>query len=102
MGWGGSSTPAAGGYVVGAGSTVGGRPYEVTCGEAPAPLPVWLAERLRPAPLPAQRAAGGGRSTSPCPRGGPVARAGWERKQCKNAHIGPPPDSGLCDACEGS
>ena len=48
-------TRAAGGYVVGAGSVVDGRPYTVTCDTPPAPLPAWLAERLRPAPLPAQR-----------------------------------------------
>lgn len=48
-------TRAAGGLVVGPGSTVDGRPYTVTCDEPPAPLPVWLAEKLRPAPLPPQK-----------------------------------------------
>jgi hypothetical protein len=48
-------TRAGGGYVVGAGSVVDGRPYTVTCDTPPAPLPVWLAGRLRPAPLPPQR-----------------------------------------------
>lgn len=48
-------TRAAGGYVVAAGSTVDGHPYTVTCNTPPAPLPGWLAERLRPAPLPPQR-----------------------------------------------
>jgi hypothetical protein len=37
------------------GSAVDGRPYTVTCDEPPAPLPGWLAERMRPAPLPPQR-----------------------------------------------
>jgi hypothetical protein len=48
-------TRAGGGYVVGGGSAVGGRPYTVARDTAPAPLPGWLAERLRPAPLPPQR-----------------------------------------------
>jgi bifunctional DNA primase/polymerase-like protein len=48
-------TRAGGGYVVGAGSVVDGRPYTVTCDTPPAPLPGWLAERLRPAPLPPQQ-----------------------------------------------
>jgi hypothetical protein len=48
-------TRAGGGYVVAGGSTVDGRPYEVTCSVPPAPLPGWLAERLQPAPLPPQR-----------------------------------------------
>ncbi|OEJ36219.1 bifunctional DNA primase/polymerase [Streptomyces agglomeratus] len=48
-------TRAVGGYVVGAGSIVGGRSYEVVCDDAPAPLPHWLTELLRPAPLPPQK-----------------------------------------------
>ncbi|MEV7807534.1 bifunctional DNA primase/polymerase [Microbispora sp. NPDC088329] len=52
-------TRAAGGYVVGPGSVVdlpdGAGPYEVTRRDEVAPLPGWLAERLRPAPLPPQR-----------------------------------------------
>ncbi|MFG1607429.1 bifunctional DNA primase/polymerase [Actinoplanes sp. NPDC049265] len=48
-------TRAHGGYVVAAGSTVAGRPYTVTRDADVADLPAWLAERLRPAPLPAQR-----------------------------------------------
>jgi hypothetical protein len=48
-------TRAGGGYVVGGGSVIGIRPYTVTRDTAPAPLPAWLAERLRPAPLPPQR-----------------------------------------------
>ncbi|MFF4804014.1 bifunctional DNA primase/polymerase [Streptomyces sp. NPDC001351] len=48
-------TRAAGGYVVGAGSIVNGRPY-TTVHDAPvAPLPDWLTTLLRPAPLPPQR-----------------------------------------------
>ncbi|GAA1779283.1 bifunctional DNA primase/polymerase [Luedemannella helvata] len=47
-------TRAMGGYVVAAGSTVPAGRYEVTHDTAPAPLPGWLAERLRPAPLPPQ------------------------------------------------
>ncbi len=52
-------TRAAGGYVVGPGSFVdlpdGTGTYEVIHPAAPAPLPAWLADRLRPAPLPPQR-----------------------------------------------
>ncbi|WP_406122079.1 bifunctional DNA primase/polymerase [Streptomyces sp. NBC_00989] len=48
-------TRAAGGLVVGAGSTFNGRPYEVTHNGPATPLPVWLAELLRPAPLPPQK-----------------------------------------------
>jgi hypothetical protein len=48
-------TRALGGLVVGAGSTFDGHPYEVTHSGPAAPLPVWLAELLRPAPLPPQR-----------------------------------------------
>ncbi|MGI5225728.1 bifunctional DNA primase/polymerase [Actinoallomurus sp. CA-142502] len=44
-------TRANGGYVVAAGSTVAGRPYETVHGIAPAPLPGWLALLLtEPAP----------------------------------------------------
>ncbi len=47
-------TRAWGGYVVAAGSTVGGRAYEVVHDTAPAPLPAWLVDLLvvRPAPAP--------------------------------------------------
>ncbi|AVT41789.1 DNA primase [Plantactinospora sp. BB1] len=48
-------TRAHGGYVVAAGSTVAGRPYLVDGDTDPAPLPGWLADLLRPAPLPPQR-----------------------------------------------
>ncbi|GHH61898.1 DNA primase [Streptosporangium violaceochromogenes] len=52
-------TRGAGGYVVGPGSYVdlpdGAGWYEPIHTAAPAPLPGWLAERLRPAPLPPQR-----------------------------------------------
>ncbi|MFF4415922.1 bifunctional DNA primase/polymerase [Streptosporangium sp. NPDC001559] len=52
-------TRAEGGYVVGPGSYVdlpdGAGWYEPLHTADPAPLPVWLAERLRPAPLPPQR-----------------------------------------------
>ncbi|RST19128.1 bifunctional DNA primase/polymerase [Streptomyces sp. WAC05374] len=47
-------TRAWGGLVVGAGSTFAGRLYEVTHDAPVAPLPGWLAELLRPAPLPPQ------------------------------------------------
>ena len=48
-------TRAGGGYVVGGGSAVDRYPYTVTRDTAAAPLPGWLAERLRPAALPLQR-----------------------------------------------
>ncbi|MFD5792448.1 bifunctional DNA primase/polymerase [Streptomyces diastatochromogenes] len=47
-------TRAWGGLVVGAGSTFDGRPYKVIRNAPVAPLPGWLAELLRPAPLPPQ------------------------------------------------
>ncbi|MFF9767472.1 bifunctional DNA primase/polymerase [Streptomyces sp. NPDC014636] len=47
-------TRAWGGLVVGAGSTFAGRPYEVAHEAPVAPLPEWLAELLRPVPLPPQ------------------------------------------------
>ena len=51
-------TRAAGGYVVGPGSHVtaddGHGTYDVIHAGPAAPLPAWLADRLRPAPLPAQ------------------------------------------------
>ncbi|MGW6210911.1 bifunctional DNA primase/polymerase [Streptomyces sp. NPDC055109] len=48
-------TRAAGGYVVGAGSTVNARPYSTVHAAPVAPLPTWLTGLLRPAPLPPQR-----------------------------------------------
>lgn len=39
---------ANGGYVVGAGSTVGGKPYEVLHDDEPAPLPAWIGRLLEP------------------------------------------------------
>ncbi|MFC6081676.1 bifunctional DNA primase/polymerase [Sphaerisporangium aureirubrum] len=52
-------TRAAGGYVVGPGSFVdlpdGAGTYDVIHPAPPAPLPGWLVDRLRPAPLPPQR-----------------------------------------------
>lgn len=47
-------TRAWGGLVVAAGSTFAGHPYEITRNAPAAPLPDWLAELLRPAPLPPQ------------------------------------------------
>jgi len=43
---------AAGGYVVGAGSAVDGKPYEVVDDQPPAPLPGWLARMLTRKPEP--------------------------------------------------
>ncbi|MFF0729295.1 bifunctional DNA primase/polymerase [Streptomyces sp. NPDC004134] len=48
-------TRAHGGYVVAAGSTVGGRSYAVIDSAPVVPLPAWLLERLRPTSLPDQR-----------------------------------------------
>ncbi|MEV4871608.1 bifunctional DNA primase/polymerase [Streptomyces syringium] len=48
-------TRAVGGLVAGAGSTIGGHPYTVIHDTTPAPLPQWLVELLRPAPLPPQK-----------------------------------------------
>ncbi|NUK08663.1 bifunctional DNA primase/polymerase [Streptomyces lunaelactis] len=46
-------TRAWGGYVVAAGSIVGGRPYAVIHNAPPLPLPAWLSDLLTPQPLPA-------------------------------------------------
>jgi Bifunctional DNA primase/polymerase, N-terminal len=48
-------TRAHGGYVLGAGSLVNGRPYTLAHDGEAASLPDWLAERLTPKPLPPQR-----------------------------------------------
>jgi hypothetical protein len=42
---------ASGGYVVGAGSVIGGRAYELLDDQDPAPLPAWIARRLVPQQL---------------------------------------------------
>ena len=41
---------AAGGYVIGAGSAVAGKPYALIDDQPPAPLPPWLARLLAPRP----------------------------------------------------
>ncbi|RSS79500.1 bifunctional DNA primase/polymerase [Streptomyces sp. WAC06614] len=46
-------TRAWGGYVVAAGSIVGGAPYEIIHDAPPAPLPTWLCDLLTPPPAPA-------------------------------------------------
>jgi len=48
-------TRAHGGYVVAAGSTVAGNLYLATDPREVEPLPGWLADALRPTPMPAQR-----------------------------------------------
>lgn len=48
-------TRAHGGYVVAAGSTVAGQPYDIVRNSDVDDLPGWLAERLAPTPLPPQR-----------------------------------------------
>lgn len=45
-------TRAHGGYVVAPGSVVDGAAYRIVVDRDPAPLPAWLADLLRPAPLP--------------------------------------------------
>jgi len=47
-------TRAHGGYVVAPGSLINDTPYRVLADVAPAMLPPWLVESLRPAPLPPQ------------------------------------------------
>jgi hypothetical protein len=47
-------TRAHGGYVVAAGSIIGGKRYTATESGAPVSLPDWLTEALTPAPLPPQ------------------------------------------------
>lgn len=48
-------TRAVGGLIVAAGSVFHGRPYETVRDAPVAPLPHWLVELLRPAPLPPQK-----------------------------------------------
>lgn len=48
-------TRANGGYVVGARSIVAGHSYETLHNSTPSPLPGWLLDLLRPAPLPPQK-----------------------------------------------
>jgi hypothetical protein len=48
-------TRAVGGYVVAPGSVVNQRPYTAVYGTEAASLPGWLADLLKPAPLPPQR-----------------------------------------------
>jgi len=48
-------TRAHGGYVVAAGSVIGGREYVTVHDVEPAPLPAWLVDALAPAPLPPQQ-----------------------------------------------
>ncbi|MEU4772818.1 bifunctional DNA primase/polymerase [Micromonospora sp. NPDC023644] len=50
-------TRAHGGYVVAAGSTVNGRPYEAVLDCEPAPLPAWVATLLAPTPRQTHRPA---------------------------------------------
>ncbi|NGN63886.1 DNA primase [Streptomyces sp. A7024] len=47
-------TRARGGYVLGAGSVVEGRPYELVVDAPAAPLPDWLAQLLAARPVPAE------------------------------------------------
>jgi hypothetical protein len=54
LGW-GIDTRGHGGYVVAPGSTRRDGRYQVTDNRPPAPLPRWLADRLRPKPLPRQQ-----------------------------------------------
>jgi Bifunctional DNA primase/polymerase, N-terminal len=56
----------AGGYVVGAGSTVDGQPYKVLDSQPPAPLPEWIARMLtRPHTTPRPAEPRGGRTVTP-------------------------------------
>ena len=45
-------TRASGGYVVGPGSTIDGRPYTLIHDDPPAPLPAWIDHSLTPPPPP--------------------------------------------------
>ncbi len=55
-----------GGYVIGPGSVVAGRPYQVTDDRAPVPLPGWLSRLARPGPArPAQPGGGWAAPASP-------------------------------------
>lgn len=54
LGW-GIDTRGWGGYVVAPGSIRRDGTYTITHDQPPAPLPAWLIDRLRPAPLPPQQ-----------------------------------------------
>lgn len=60
-----------GGYVLGPGSVIGGRAYEVVDGQDPAPLPAWIADLLDP---PARDAHGRAQSGVPVPGSRPGDR----------------------------
>jgi Bifunctional DNA primase/polymerase, N-terminal len=71
-------TRGAGGYVVAAGSVVGGRPYTLIHDQPPAPLPLWIADLLAPPatpPAPAEsKEAPKGRGYGSAALAGEVAR----------------------------
>ncbi|SCL30058.1 Bifunctional DNA primase/polymerase, N-terminal [Micromonospora pallida] len=79
-------TRSHGGYVVAAGSTVAGRPYEAVLDVDPAPLPAWLTGLLAPAPRPAHRSAV---VALPVDRHGPYIAAAIRRQV---AHLTAAPD----------
>jgi len=71
-------TRAGGGYVLAAGSVVGGRPYTVIHDQPPVELPAWMAQRLTPpaapAPAPAPALAPRRRGYAPAALAGEVQR----------------------------
>ncbi|GAB3462455.1 bifunctional DNA primase/polymerase [Actinophytocola sediminis] len=84
-------TRAHGGYIVAPGSIVDGAIYTVTADRDPAPLPRWLTDLLRPAPLPAP------------PEHPVVARVGRSRyldaairMECERVHTAPKGQRNAC------
>jgi hypothetical protein len=68
---------AGGGYVLAAGSMVGGRRYTLVHDRPPIELPAWIAQRLAPSPAPASPAEGWapkGRGYAPAALAGEVQR----------------------------
>jgi len=76
---------AAGGYVVGAGSVVGGKPYEVLDDQDPAPLPAWIHRLLTRRP-----SAGDvpGHGDPPLERGSPGGRLQGLLRTVETAPVG--------------
>jgi Bifunctional DNA primase/polymerase, N-terminal len=82
----------AGGYVVGAGSVVDGKAYQVLDSQPPAPLPLWVARMLiRPAPAPRP-------ARAPAPPGSPGRLAGLVRT-VETAQLGGRNDALYWAAC---
>jgi hypothetical protein len=80
-------TRPSGGYVVGAGSLVDGRPYKLIHDRPPVELPAWIAQHLAPQAAPAPTAASGG-GVTPKARGYALAALASEVERVLDAPVG--------------